>query len=140
MCTRKLWEQRVEYAGSIPFTLSNTRNYVRFGTPTGEYKPTIGFCNPHTRRYDSIYRVSHTPGVPEQNRTLFTYPSDTDFRVVHKLLPSTIQANLILENQGYYIIDLIETNMNKPNPDEVVAEFNRFLSSREFQSVSVNVE
>jgi hypothetical protein len=83
------------------------------------------------------YIVYHTHPVPENNKPLFTYPSETDFRTYISYYP-TIQANLILEYQGYYIIDLLETNMNKPNPDEVVAEFNRFLSSREFQRVSVN--
>jgi hypothetical protein len=53
---------------------------------------------------------------------LFTYPSEADFRAYIKAYPA-IQANLILENQGYYVIDLIETNMNKPDPDEVVKTF-----------------
>jgi hypothetical protein len=133
---KKTWEQRVEYGGSIPFTLSNTRNYVRFSTPTVSTNQQLASVTP-TQEDMTQYIVYHTHPVPEQNRTLFTYPSGTDFRTYISYYP-TIQANLILEYQGYYIIDLIETNMNKPNPDEVVAEFNRFLSSREFQRVSVN--
>ena len=133
---KKTWEQRVEYGGSIPFTLSNTRNYVRFSTPTVSTNQQLASVTP-TQEDMTQYIVYHTHPVPEQNRTLFTYPSGTDFRTYISYYP-TIQANIILENQGYYIIDLIETNMNKPNPDEVVAEFNRFLSSREFQRVSVN--
>ena len=31
---KKTWEQKVEYAGTIPFTVENTRNYVRFNKPT----------------------------------------------------------------------------------------------------------
>jgi hypothetical protein len=133
---KKTWEQRVEYGGSIPFTLSNTRNYVRFSTPTVSTNQQLASVTP-TQEDMTQYIVYHTHPVPEQNRTLFTYPSGTDFRTYISYYP-TIQANIILENQGYYIIDLIETNMNKPNPDEVVTEFNRFLSSREFQRVSVN--
>jgi hypothetical protein len=133
---KKTWEQRVEYGGSIPFTLSNTRNYVRFGTPTVSTNQKLTSVTP-TQEDMTQYIVYHTHPVPNQNRALFTYPSATDFRTYISYYP-TIQANIILENQGYYIIDLIETNMNKPNPDEVVAEFNRFLSSREFQRVSVN--
>jgi hypothetical protein len=133
---KKTWEQRVEYGGSIPFTLSNTRNYVRFSTPTVSTNQQLASVTP-TQEDMTQYIVYHTHPVPKQNRTLFTYPSGTDFRTYISYYP-TIQANIILENQGYYIIDLIETNMNKPNPDEVVAEFNRFLSSREFQRVSVN--
>ena len=30
----RTWNQRVEYVGNIPFTVSNTRNYVRFNQPT----------------------------------------------------------------------------------------------------------
>jgi hypothetical protein len=133
---KKTWEQRVEYGGSIPFTLSNTRNYVRFGTPTVSTNQQLTSVTP-TQEDMTQYIVYHTHPVPENNKPLFTYPSETDFRTYISYYP-TIQANLILEYQGYYIIDLIETNMNKPNPDEVVAEFNRFLSSREFQRVSVN--
>ena len=133
---KKTWEQRVEYGGSIPFTLSNTRNYVRFGTPTVSTNQQLTSVTP-TQEDMTQYIVYHTHPVPENNQPLFTYPSETDFRTYISYYP-TIQANLIHEYQGYYIIDLLETNMNKPNPDEVVAEFNRFLSSREFQRVSVN--
>jgi hypothetical protein len=133
---KKTWEQRIEYGGSIPFTLSNTRNYVRFGTPTVSTNQQLTSVTP-TQEDMTQYIVYHTHPVPENNKPLFTYPSETDFRTYISYYP-TIQANLILEYQGYYIIDLLETNMNKPNPDEVVAEFNRFLSSREFQRVSVN--
>lgn len=133
---KKTWEQRVEYGGSIPFTLSNTRNYVKFGTPTASTNNQLASVTP-TQEDMTQYIVYHTHPVPEQNEPLFTYPSDTDFRTYISYYP-VIQANIILENQGYYIIDLIETNMNKPNPDEVVAEFKRFLNSREFRRVSVN--
>jgi len=133
---KKTWEQRVEYGGSIPFTLSNTRNYVKFGTPTVSTNQQLASVTP-TQEDMTQYIVYHTHPVPEQNAPLFTYPSGTDFRTYISYYPA-IQANIILENQGYYIIDLIETNMNKPNPDEVVTEFNRFLRSGEFRRVSVN--
>ena len=133
---KKTWEQRVEYGGSIPFTLSNTRNYVRFGTPTVSTNQQLASVTP-TQEDMTQYIVYHTHPVPNQNRALFTYPSATDFKTYISYYPA-IQANIILENQGYYIIDLIETNMNKPNPDEVVEEFNRFLTSRELRRVSVN--
>ena len=133
---KKTWEQRVEYAGSIPFTLMNTRNYVRFGTPTARTNQQLASVTP-TQEEMTQYIVYHTHPVPENNKPLFTYPSEADFRTYINYYPS-MQANLILENQGYYIIDLIETNMNKPNPDDVVTEFNNFVRSREFQRVSVN--
>lgn len=134
---KKTWEQRIEYGGSIPFTLSNTRNYVRFGTPTVSTNQKLASVTP-TQEDMTQYIVYHTHPVPENNSSLFTYPSETDFRTYISYYP-TIQANIILENQGYYIIDLIETNMNKPNPDEVVTVFKRFLTSGEFRRVSVNL-
>lgn len=133
---KKTWEQRVEYAGAIPFTVSNTRNYVRFNRPTARTNQQLATVSP-TQEEMTQYIVYHTHPVPENNRPLFTYPSEADFRTYINYYPS-MQANLILENQGYYIIDLIETNMNKPNPDDVVTEFNNFVRSREFQRVSVN--
>jgi hypothetical protein len=132
---KKTWEQRVEYAGSIPFTLSNTRNYVRFNRPTARTNQQLATVQP-TQEEMTQYIVYHTHPVPEYATPLFTYPSEADFRVYINEYPN-MQANLILENQGYYIIDLIETNLIKPNVDDVTREFNRLVRGQEFQRVSV---
>jgi hypothetical protein len=132
---KKTWEQRVEYAGSIPFTVSNTRNYVRFSRPTARTNQQLATVQP-TQEEMTQYIVYHTHPVPEYATPLFTYPSDADFKVYINEYPN-MQANLILENQGYYIIDLIETNLNKPNVDDVTREFNRLIRGQEFQRVSV---
>lgn len=132
---KKTWEQRVEYAGSIPFTVSNTRNYVRFSRPTARTNQQLATVQP-TQEEMTQYIVYHTHPVPEYATPLFTYPSDSDFRVYINEYPN-MQANLILENQGYYIIDLIETNLNKPKISDVTREFNRLIQDREFQRVSV---
>jgi hypothetical protein len=132
---KKTWEQRVEYAGSIPFTVSNTRNYVRFSRPTARTNQQLATVQP-TQEEMTQYIVYHTHPVPEYATPLFTYPSDADFKVYINEYPN-MQANLILENQGYYIIDLIETNLNKPKVDDVTREFNRLIRGQEFQRVSV---
>ena len=132
---KKTWEQRVEYAGTIPFTLSNTRNYVRFSTPTARTNQQLATVQP-TQEEMTQYIVYHTHPVPEHTSPLFTYPSDSDFRVYINAYPN-MQANLILENQGYYVIDLIETDLNKPNIDAVIREFNNLVRGQEFQRVSV---
>jgi hypothetical protein len=132
---KKTWEQRVEYAGSIPFNVSNTRNYVRFNRPTARTNQQLATVQP-TQEEMTQYIVYHTHPVPEYATPLFTYPSEADFRVYINEYPN-MQANLILENQGYYIIDLIETNLNKPNVDDVTREFNRLVRGQEFQRVSV---
>ena len=131
---KKTWEQRVEYAGSIPFTVSNTRNYVRFSRPTARTNQQLATVQP-TQEEMTQYIVYHTHPVPEYATPLFTYPSDADFKVYINEYPN-MQANLILENQGYYIIDLIETNLNKPDIDAVIREFNRLVRGQEFQRVS----
>lgn len=131
---KKTWEQRVEYAGSIPFTVSNTRNYVRFSRPTARTNQQLATVQP-TQEEMTQYIVYHTHPVPEYATPLFTYPSDSDFRVYINEYPN-MQANLILENQGYYIIDLIETNLKKPNISDVTREFNRLVRGQEFQRVS----
>jgi hypothetical protein len=132
----RTWEQRVEYVGSIPFTLTNTRNYVRFNTPTARTNRQLASVTPSEEDMTQ-YIVYHTHPVPMSNVPLFTYPSEADFRAYIKAYPA-IQANIILENQGYYIIDLIETNMNKPDPDEVVKTFNRLVRSEPFKKSTVN--
>lgn len=131
----RTWTQRVEYVGSIPFTVSNTRNYVRFNQPTARTNMQLASVTP-TQEELSQYIVYHTHPVPEYQQPLFTYPSEPDFRAYIGNYPA-IQANIILENQGYYVIDLIETNMDKPNPDDVVRVFNELMDGREFQRVRV---
>lgn len=132
---KKTWEQRVEYAGTVPFTVENTRNYVRFSKPTERTNRKLAAVQP-TAEDLTQYIVYHTHPVPVYDTPLFTYPSGPDFKVYIDHYP-TIQANLILENQGYYIIDLIETNMNKPNANSVAGKFASLMNNREFQKVRV---
>ena len=132
----KTWSQQIEYVGSIPFTVSNTRNYVKFNQPTARTNQQLASVTP-TKEELTQYIVYHTHPVPENNTPLFTYPSEQDFRAYINHYPD-VQANIILENQGYYVIDLIETNMNKPNPDDVVRVFNELMGSRDFQRFRVN--
>lgn len=133
---KKTWEQKVEYAGTIPFTLANTRNYVRFNRPTERTNRQLATVQP-TQEDLTQYIVYHTHPVPGYDTPLFTYPSASDFKVYVDNYP-TVQANLILENQGYYIIDLIETNMNKPNTADVIRKFNSLMNGQEFQKVRVS--
>jgi hypothetical protein len=133
---RKTLDEQAEYAGSVPFTINNTRNYARFGTPTARTNrelASVRFSQEDMTRYITY----HSHPAPKNMGSLFTYPSDTDIKLYIDAYPST-QANLILEKQGYYIIDLIETNMNKPNPDEVARKFNSLIRSREFERVAVS--
>jgi hypothetical protein len=122
--------------GSIPFTVSNTRNYVKFNQPTARTNQQLASVTP-TQEELTQYIVYHTHPVPENETPLFTYPSEPDFRAYIANYPA-VQANLILENQGYYVVDLLETNMDKPNPNDVVRVFNELMGGREFQRVRVD--
>ena len=132
----RTWNQRVEYVGSIPFTVNNTRNYVRFNQPTARTNMQLATVMP-TQEELTQYIVYHTHPVPPHVTPLFTYPSESDFRAYITNYPA-IQANIILENQGYYIIDLIETNMRIPNATTVVNRFNELMDGPEFRRVRVS--
>ena len=131
----RTWNQRVEYVGNIPFTVSNTRNYVRFNQPTARTNMQLASVMP-TQEELTQYIVYHTHPVPPHGTPLFTYPSENDFRAYIDNYPA-VQANIILEKQGYYVIDLIETNMRIPNATTVVNLFNQLMDGREFQRVRV---
>jgi len=131
----RTWNQRVEYVGSITFTVSNTRNYVRFNQPTARTNMQLATVMP-TQEELTQYIVYHTHPVPPHGTPLFTYPSENDFRAYIDNYPA-VQANIILENQGYYVIDLIETNMRIPNATTVVNLFKRLMDDRQFQRVRV---
>jgi hypothetical protein len=133
---RKTLDEQAEYAGSVPFTINNTRNYARFGTPTARTNQELASVR-FSQEDMTQYITYHSHPAPTNMGSLFTYPSDTDIKLYIDAYPST-QANLILEKQGYYIIDLIETNMNKPNPDKVARKFNSLIRSREFERVAVS--
>jgi len=47
-----------------------------------------------------------------------------------------IQANIILEKRGYFVIDLVESDIfNKPKVDEVVTYYNKLLGTAKFDKV-----
>ena len=130
---QKTFTERVEYVGSIPFTVYNTRNYVKFNQPSARTNGIFASVNPSQEDLTQ-YIVYHTHPVPESNAPLFTLPSEPDFKAYIKYYPS-VQANLILEKQGYYVIDLIETNMQTPDANAVNALFNNLTTGERFRSL-----
>lgn len=131
----KTWYEQVEYVGVVPFTVKNTRNYVKFNEPTARTNKQLASINP-TKEELSQYIVYHSHPVPESNAPLFTLPSENDLKIYVKRYPN-IQANIIIENQGYYIIDLIETNMNKPKVSAVLAIWRQLLNDERIRRVEV---
>ena len=130
---QKTFNEHVEYVGSIPFTVYNTRNYVKFNQPSARTNGNFASVTPSQEDFTQ-YIVYHTHPVPVSNAPLFTVPSEPDFRAYIKAYP-TIQANLILEKQGYYVIDLIETNMQIPDANAVVTLFNNLTTGERFRSL-----
>lgn len=132
----KSMRNQAEYVGVIPFTLKNTRNYVKFYSPTARTNHNHAFVRA-TANEVKQYIVYHTHIVPpNNNRSLFTYPSAHDIKAYIENYPE-IQANLILENNGYYIIDLLETNMRIPNPSTVIQSFLGLLNDSAFSNLMI---
>ncbi len=130
----KSLRNQAEYVGVIQFTLKNTRNYVKFHSPTARTNHNYTVVQPTMNEFKQ-YIMYHTHTVPpNNNRNLFTYPSPGDIRAYIGSYPQ-LQANLILENNGYYIIDLLETDMRIPNPSVVNPFFIGLINESGFANV-----
>jgi hypothetical protein len=131
---RESYERQIEHVGSTQFTVKNTRGYVKFMTPSRRTNERFDSVMPSTTDIDS-YVVYHSHPVPPGNRMLFTIPSVQDIREYVRSYPH-VQANIILEKHGYYVVDLIESDVfNKPNADDVVRFYNSILDSGKFNRV-----
>ena len=112
---KKSFEKQIEYAGSVKFNARNTRGLVKFNTPTQTTNYNFTIVTPKLQDLSS-YIVYHSHPVPSSKTKLVTIPSDRDFAAYINFYPY-VQANIILEKHGYYVIDLIESNrFKKPDP------------------------
>ena len=128
------YDRQIEHVGSTQFTVRNTRGAVKFNTPSKRTNERYNSVNPGIGDVDS-YVVYHSHPVPPDNRTLFTIPSIPDIKAYIETYP-IVQANIILEKRGYYVIDLIESDMfKKPTVDEVVKYYNGLLATAKFDKV-----
>ena len=115
---KKSFEKQIEYAGSVKFNARNTRGLVKFNTPTQTTNYNFKIVTPKLQDLSS-YIVYHSHPVPPSKTKLVTIPSDRDFAAYINFYPY-VQANIILEKHGYYVIDLIESNrFKKPDPTRV---------------------
>lgn len=122
MINAKSSQERVEYAGKIDFKTS-TNNYpqVRFNLPNQLTSHQRGLISNELASLITGYYVTyHThPAAKSRinnhncnNKTrkkLFTLPSGLDFEAYVKMYPS-MQANIIADAYGYYVIDIIEAS------------------------------
>ena len=100
---------QAEYVGSARFTVRNTRGYVKFNTPTVSTNGAFARVTPKMNELDSYIMYHSHPVPPDSGENTFTLPSLTDFEAYIGYYPY-IQANIILEKNGYYVIDLIESD------------------------------
>lgn len=115
---KKSFEKQIEYAGSVKFDAKNTRGLVKFNAPTQTTNYNFKIVTPKLQDLSS-YIVYHSHPVPPSNTKLVTIPSDRDFTAYINFYPY-VQANIILEKHGYYVIDLIESDrFRKPDPKRV---------------------
>ena len=113
------YQKQIEYVGSTAFTVQNTRGVVKFATPTASTNGSFTKVRPRNVDLQS-YVVYHTHPVPKGRSDLFTLPSFTDFTAYIEFYPY-IQANIILEKNGYYVIDLIESDrFKKPKMTDLI--------------------
>ena len=116
---KETYKNQIEHVGSAEFTVKNTRGSVKYTKPTTSTNYNFTKVTPKLKDLDS-YIVYHSHPVPPGRNDLFTFPSQADFSSYISLYPY-VQANIIIEKNGYYVIDLIESDQfNKPNLNNVM--------------------
>ena len=115
-------QERVEYAGKIDFKTS-TNNKVRFNLPNQLTSHQRGLISnelaslitgyyvtyhTHPSAYSRVKNNNHNCNNKTRKK-LFTLPSGLDFEAYVKMYPS-MQANIIADAYGYYVIDIIEAS------------------------------
>ena len=125
-------EKQWEFSGSISCEVDPlSRNYVKFGKPTtytNQMRTAVGLSNSDLT-FKITYHSHPLPVPPFSFLKYITHPSEKDFAAYIRLYPK-IQGNIIVDQQGIYLIDLIESRFsspNKPNPSEVYRYFKSLL-------------
>lgn len=116
---RQTYKNQIEHVGSVSFTVKNTRGFIKYNSPSVSTNKNFKRVIPTQKDLES-YILYHSHPTPPNRNDLFTLPSIDDFRAYISLYPY-VQANIIIEKNGYYVIDLIESNyFKKPNLNDVV--------------------
>lgn len=118
---QKSTSERREYGGRI--NLERVMNkYAKFNAPNR----TTGARGrlPLTREIASSYISYHTHpsgSTRNVNKKYFTLPSTDDISIYNELYPS-MQANIIADEQGYYVIDILESGNAMSNATNLVVQ------------------
>ena len=127
-------KNQFEYVGSVRFTVTNTRGYVKFNIPTVSTNGAFAKVTPKLNELDSYMMYHSHPVPPSATNNTFTLPSLDDFEAYIAYYPY-VQANIILEKNGYYVIDLIESDqLIKPT----IADVKKFWIDKIFKGGKFN--
>ena len=132
---QKSSRERIEYAGKVSLNADNTLVKTTLNSP-GTSGLRGGIAAENVRKYMHGYVSYHThpsstfqSPIKINNRTtkFFTTPSIQDLLLYIDSYPR-MQANLVLDENGYYIIDIIEgVKVNRrPNMNRVREIYNNF--------------
>jgi len=126
-----------EYVGFINAT--RERNVVKFNSPTRHTNWHPSRVMPPQGTNDNLI-VYHSHPVPvsrELSVSNVTLPSKEDFTYYVRGYPK-MQANIILERNGYYMIDLLESdNFSLPNPSVAHDTFIQLLVNKDINRYQV---
>ena len=126
-----------EYVGFINAT--RERNAVKFNSPTRHTNWHPSRVMPPQGTNDNLI-VYHSHPVPvsrELSVSNVTLPSKEDFTYYVRGYPK-MQANIILERNGYYMIDLLESdNFSLPNPSVAHDTFIQLLVNKDINRYQV---
>ena len=127
--------ERSEYVGAVKF--SRIDDFVKYNSPMRytDGNP-VSVTPPDYMRNNFIMYHSH-PIPPQVHRSTISLPSLADFTYFVNNYPS-LQANIILERNGYYLIDIIEsTPTTVPDPARAYAMFLRLLELKKINDFRV---
>jgi hypothetical protein len=121
MTVRDQWE----YAGAVKMHVD--RDYANFNTPTKRTNRLLRGVQ-FTEQMFQFKLTYHSHPAPRGVRSLATIPSPMDFRLYISNYPD-IQANIILDNEGLYVVDIVEraTTGFKPNATEAWDQFHSLV-------------
>ena len=131
-------QHKSEYVGIVNVTRSG--KIVKFNSPTKHtnWNPRFVRPPPGTENNLVVYHSHPVPedlGIPDSSVTL---PSRYDFEYYINNYPR-VQANIILERHGYYVIDLLESDMsNMPDPAKVHEKFIYLLDQKGIENYQVS--
>ena len=129
-----------EYVGFINAT--RERNTVKFNSPTRHtnWHPTRVMPPQGTDDNLIVYHSHPVPVSRNLSVSNVTLPSKEDFTYYVRGYPK-MQANIILERNGYYLIDLLESdNFSLPNPSAAHDTFIALLVNKDINRYKVTRE